>query len=944
VPGLRAHAQRAAPTVARDDARFSFYDRGPYRSDIPKPDSLLGYPIGEENTPYTAQERALLAIAGAAKDRVHVEEFTTTYERRTMRLYIVSAPENIARLDAIRRDLDRIADPRGTPPTEIDALVSRVPAVVWISGSVHGDETPGFETSIQLLYQLAASEEPATLAALRNTIVVINPSSNPDGHERFTVWYNSVSVGAADPDAMEHDEPWSIYGRFNHYRFDMNRDLIASTQREVQGIMRMMLKWHPMVAADLHGHVATYFFPPAARPVNANIVGDPAKWLDLFGRANAAAFDRHGWMYYSRDVFDLYYPGYYDTWPSLNGAIGMTFETDGGGHRGVLWRRPDGTLISLRDGIAKHFVASLATIEATSAHAEERVRDYLAFRRRAVSDGRSGAMRRVIIAPARDPGRAAELVSALLRAGIEVRRASAGFSAVRVHAYADDAVATRRFDAGAFVVDLAQPQGKVAKAILEPTHSLDSTFAQAQLAKFQRNHRRGKRAEGEDYEFYDVTAWSLPVAYGVDAYWTDDASPVAGELVTLPATQPTPRQDQPLPRSGDDLLAVDVGGGIVAGRGATSAYVFGPERNGAPTLAYQLLSEGFRVAVASQAVEAGGRKWPRGTYVVRVTRNDSTLTARIDALARAAGVEVTGVSTAQAGSGQYGIGSESIIPIPAPSIAVVADEGVSQTGYGAIWYSLERRYGVRFTPIGVGELDRDLSKFTAIVFPSGRYSRVSKDAVDRIKAWVRSGGTLVTMGSATAWAAEEGVALTSARRVTADAEAAAPKPEAAPAKPAASPAAPTTASAAAPKPVASAPEARDRLAQELIPYQSTSASNDAPESVPGIHADVLLDRTHWLTAGYDAPRLTVLLEGDLFLHPSKEGENVAIFPTTGPLVRAGFTWPGNTERLLRGTAFLIDEPLGAGHVVLFTNEPLFRGWWRALDKLVMNALVLGAAY
>ena len=245
--------------------------------------------------------------------------------------------------------------------------------MVWISGSVHGDESPGFEACIQLLYQLAASEEPATLAALRNAIVIINPSSNPDGHERFTVWYNSVSVGSPDPRAQEHDEPWSVYGRFNHYRFDMNRDLIASTQREVQGIMRMMLKWHPMVAADLHGHVSTYFFPPAARPVNANIVGDPGKWLDLFGRANAAAFDRYGWLYYSRDVYDLYYPGYYDTWPSLNGAIGMTFETDGGGHRGVLWRRPDGTLVSLRDGIAKHFVASLATIEATASHGRERV-------------------------------------------------------------------------------------------------------------------------------------------------------------------------------------------------------------------------------------------------------------------------------------------------------------------------------------------------------------------------------------------------------------------------------------------------------------------------------------------------------------------------------------------------------------------------------------------
>jgi hypothetical protein len=929
-------AQRGPADVARDDARFSFYDRGPFRPGVPRPESILGYPVGEANTQYAAQERVLLAIADAAKDRVRVEEYTTTYERRAMRLFIVSSPENIARLDAIRNDLDRLADPRTVTPADAEAIAARTPAVVWISGSVHGNESPGFEACIQLLYQLAASEEPATLAALRNAVVIINPSANPDGHERFTVWYNSVSVAAPDPRAQEHNEPWSVYGRFNHYRFDMNRDLIASTQREVQGIMRMMLKWHPMVAADLHGHVATYFFPPAARPVNANIVGDAGKWLDVFGRANAAAFDRYGWMYYSRDVYDLYYPGYYDTWPSLNGAIGMTFETDGGGHRGVLWRRPDGTLLSLRDGIAKHFVASLATIEATAARAQERVRDFAAFRRRAVSDGRTGALRRVVIVPGKDPGRAAELVSALLRSGIEVRRANAPFSAGRAHAYADDAVSTRRFDAGAYVVDLAQPQGKVAKAILEPTHELDPAFAQAQIAKFQRNHRRGKKAESESYEFYDLTAWSLPVAFGVETYWTDDVGPVSGDLLSLPAEEPALPQAQQQPRRvGGELLAVDLGGGIVAGRGATSGYLFSPERNGAPRLAYQLLSEGFRVAVASQPVDAGGRLWPRGTYVVRVARNDSTLAARLDALARESGVDVTGVSSAQAANGQYGIGSESIVSIPAPNIAVVADEGVSQTSYGAVWYSLERRYGIRFTPISVDALGGDLSSFTAVLMPSGSYaSHVSKDAVERLKSWVRAGGTLVTMGGATSWAADESVALTSARRV-ADAEVKTDKSD----TPAPTPGTSTPAT----KPAA-APVASDRLAEELIPFQSTSASANTPEAVPGIHVDVLLDRTHWLTAGYDAPRLTVMLEGDLFLRPSKEGENVAVFPSSGTLVRAGFTWPGNTERLLRGTAFLIDEPTGSGHVVLFTNEPMFRGWWRALDRLVLNALILGAAY
>jgi hypothetical protein len=928
--------------IARDDARFSFYDRGPYRPAVPRPDAVLGYPIGDMNTQYAAQERALLAIADAAKDRVRVEEFTTTYERRTMRTYIVSSPENMRRIDAIRADLDRLADPRGASPAELAEIAGRTPAVVWISGSVHGNESPGFEACIQLLYQLAASDEPATLAALRNAIVVINPSSNPDGHERFTVWYNSINVAAPDPMAQEHREPWSIQGRYNHYRFDMNRDLIASTQREVQGIMRQMLRWHPMVAADLHGHVSSYFFPPAARPVNTNIGADASKWLEILGRGNARAFDKYGWMYFSRDVFDLYYPGYYDTWPSLNGAIGMTFETDGGGHRGLLWRRPDGSLLSLRDGIAKHYVAALTTIETTAQRSTERVRDYLRFRQNAVSEGRSGPLRRIVLVPGTDPGRAAELASALVRAGIEVRRLAAPLSVGAAHAYRDDGVSSRRFDSGAYVVDLAQPQGKVARAILEPTPELDPVFARAQVEKFKRNQRRGKKAEGEGYEFYDITAWSLPIAFGVEAYWTDETGAATGDLLTLPAEEPAlPAAQQRPRRVGGELLAVDVGGGIVAGRNASAAYLFSPERNGAPRLAYQLLAAGYRVEVASLPIDAGGKSWPRGTYIARVARNDSSLASRIDVLSRESGVEVTGVSSAFSEGGQYGIGSDPVSPVPTPSIAILADEGVSQTGYGAVWYTLERRYGIRFTPIGYGYLaNGNLSQFTSIVMPSGSYgSRISKDAVDRLKLWVRGGGTLVTMGDATAWAAEESVGLTTARRVGGDEEGKSDKaePKGTDSKLADRKSTPDSLAGVR---TADTP---DRLAEELIPFKSLSSNAATPESVPGINADVVLDRTHWLTAGYDAPRLTVMVEGDLFLKPSKEGANVATFPATGKLVRAGFTWPDNTERLLRGTSFLIDEPTGRGHVILFTNEPMFRGWWRALDRLVLNAILLGPA-
>src|ERR1700722_13890541 len=529
---------------ARDGRAFSFYDRGPYRPGIPKPDSLLGYPAGAWNTQYAAQERALLAVAAAPPERVRVEPFARTTEHRQMRLYIVSDPDNMRALDAIRAALDTLADPRLGSPAARTAIAARVPAVVWVSGSVHGNEPGGFEAAMCLLYQLAAGDDSATVQALKHVIVVINPSSNPDGHERFAVWYNSFGVANPDPSAAEPSEPWSIQGRFNHYRFDMNRDVIASTQPEVQGIIRGMLRWHPMVAMDLHGQVGSYFFPPPARPVNALLGPDAAKWLDIIGRGNAAGFDRYGWMYFSHDVYDLCYPGYWDTWPSLTGATGMTYETDGGGWKGLLYRRDDGSLLSFTHGIAKHYVAALSTILTTAAHATDRVRDWGTFRSRAVTDGAAGPMRRVVIVPGADPGRAAGLVSALLRAGVEVRQTIAPLAVLRAPPYLPDdsgseALGPRRFATGAYVVDLAQPQGAVAHALLDPAPRLDSVFARAQIEKYHRNGARGKKETREGYAFYDITAWALAVAFGVESYWVEDAASIGGTTVTLPPPDST---------------------------------------------------------------------------------------------------------------------------------------------------------------------------------------------------------------------------------------------------------------------------------------------------------------------------------------------------------------------------------------------------------------------
>jgi len=386
---------------------------------------------------------------------------------------------------------------------------------------------------------------------------------------------------------------------------------------------------------------------------------------------------------------------------------------------------------------------------------------------------------------------------------------------------------------------------------------------------------------------------------------------------------------------------MDVGGGIAGGTHAQSSYFFSPEPNGSARLAYHLLAEGFRVGVIADSMSVAGRMWPRGTYIVRVARNDSTLFARLDHLAKQSGVPVFASATAFSDIGsQYGPGSEEIGNLVLPRIAILGDEEVSQTAYGALWWSLEKRYGISFTPIYTRVLSGgDLSKFNVIIMPDGSAGalsgRVGKDGAEHLKAWVRAGGTLITMGGSTAWAAREDVDLTSARLNA--------KPDSTASPPKADTATKTVISLKTSKGAAPADASAPHGADDLLAVTSPTGNSSDLAPLPGAHFDVVLDRTNWLTFGYTAPRLTVMLDGDRTYSLSKRGENVGIFAPSGQLARAGWVFPGNTERVLRGTAFLIHEQVGSGNVVLFVNEPMFRGWWSALDHLVLNAILLGPA-
>jgi hypothetical protein len=391
----------------------------------------------------------------------------------------------------------------------------------------------------------------------------------------------------------------------------------------------------------------------------------------------------------------------------------------------------------------------------------------------------------------------------------------------------------------------------------------------------------------------------LPFTLGIEAAWTEDTPAIAAE----PATPGLPP-------------------GRVSARGQ-SAYVFPSGRESSARLAMHLLREGFRVGVATQAIMADGSRFGVGTYVARAQRNTAALHDRIAELARRFGAEVTGVQSAFPDSGM-GVGSEQVEALKAPKILLAAGDGVSQTSFGDVWFHLERELEYPVVPVELARLGAvNLWDYNVLILPEGSGSRMLRQmgGADRLKRWVQEGGSIVAFGGAVSLLNDKDVALSTVGLVGQPAEG-----EGA-AKPAGkdSVAADTTLSPTA------------RPGPPLV--SPTAPGSGRPEGVPGIIVKATLDRTHWLTYGYDREHVAVMVSND-FLTPSKRGDNPVTF-VGKDLVLAGFTWPNNTERLLAGSVWAVVENVGAGKVVLFADNPLFRAFWRGTGTLFTNALLFG---
>lgn len=844
-----------------------------YAANVPTLKAVVGHDFGDDISTPEQIAAYLKALNAAAPDRTRLLEYGRTWEGRPLHVFIVGSAERLARLDDIKSGLKRLGDPRGLAPAEADRLVATLPVVVWLMHSVHGNETTSSDAALAEAYHLLAATGDARVdAILRDAVILIDPLQNPDGRARFLASNQQGRAAAPDPEPLsaEHDEPWPG-GRPNHYLFDMNRDWLAQSQIETQGRARLGLEWSPQVVVDLHemGGESTYYFAPPAEPANPHITPAQREWLTAFGRENAKQFDSRGFAYFVREVFDAFYPGYGDSWPMFQGAIAMTYEQ--ASTRGLAYRREDGTVLTFRDGVVRHFTAALTTMATAAAHRERLLRDYAEYRRSAVAEGERAAVRTYVVPPGPDPARVRAFGRLLVNHGIEVQRAEAPV-----------ALGTRTLPEGSLVISAAQPLFRLLRNLMEPDIRMDDAFLTEQA-------RRRQKRLGD--QIYDVTAWSLPLLWDVDVVTSD--KPVGAKTAPLTAAAAAP---VPVPA-------------------AKAAYLL-PWGMSAPAAVIDALQAGVRIHSAGRPFTIAGRKYDVGTAIVRVAGNGPDLQAKLGAIAARWGTEVVALDSTWVDEGMS-LGSNDAQALKVPKVLLAWDAPTSSQSAGWTRFWLERQFGQPVTAVRVAALGRlDMTRYNVLVLPSGNYGTLGENDVRRLKDWVSAGGVLITMAESSRWATGEKVGLLATKTETRDA----PDQPAAPAADAKKPEAPR-------KPF--------DYEKAILPEK------EEPEPVPGALVRVTLDREHWLASGLD-DEIQVIVEGSRVFTPIKldRGRNVGIYGRQDRLVAGGYAWDASRQQLPQ-KAYVIDQPLGRGHVVAFAEDPNFRAVAHGSGLLFINAVVLG---
>lgn len=657
---------------------------------LQSPAQYLGYTVGTKFSRHHQIVSYFKAVADAVPDKVKIIPYGKTNEGRDLFVTAIGTPEHIAQLEQIRK--------HNIGLTEGSASDLQQPAIVWLSYNVHGNEPASSEAAMLTLFALVDPTNTKSAAWLKDVVVMIDPCINPDGRDRYVNWYNNA-VGMelnADPSAREHMEPWPA-GRTNHYNFDLNRDWAWQTQIETQQRLPLFQKWYPQVHVDFHeqGYDQPYYFAPAAEPLHDVLTQWQKDFQDQIGRNNAKYFDQNHWLFFTKERFDLLYPSYGDTYPMYNGSIGMTFE-QGGISAGLGVQTKSNDTLTLVDRALHHFTTGMSTVEVSAKNHQQLLAEFKKYYDN--SRAANNVPYQTYIMTAKNALQLNSLANLLKKNNIQYGVLAQPDAKFKAFDYTTKTEGTFINEGYNLAVQASQVHGVLARVLLEPNTQVN------------------------DSNTYDITAWSLPYAYGVHGY------------------------------ASKEKLAIQNGYTVKAPPVATTnfGYLIPYQSLAAAKVLSQLLAQNIKVRYAEEAFVSEGKKYEKGTLLVLKTSNNADFADKTKAICEAAQVEAVAIGSSYADKGaDFGSPLNRIIN-HAPRVAVFTGEGVAALAAGEVWQYFDQELKYPITQLTYSLLGRiDLNKYDVIIAPEGAYPNLNaKPIAEKMQAFVKKGGVLIAFESA----------------------------------------------------------------------------------------------------------------------------------------------------------------------------------------------------
>lgn len=671
------------------------------------PEQFLGYKPGDRFTPHHRMVDYFEYVA-SQNPNIKLIQYGETNEKRPLIIAILSSPENMARLEQIRTDnLKRAGLMEGSPSTEIP--------INWMSFNVHGNESVGMEAAISTFYTLADPKNPKSQEWLKNQVIILDPCINPDGRDRYAMWYNQKMNTRLQPDpqSMEHNEPWPG-GRANHYLFDLNRDWAWQVQVESQQRLKMYQQWMPQLHLDFHeqGIDQPFYMAPAAEPLHEQLTPFQHEFQDIFGRNTAKYFDQMGRFYFTKERFDLLYPSYGDTYPMYNGAIGMTIEQGGSGRAGIGVYNSIGDTVTLSGRIAGHYTAAMSAAEVTSQNSKRLVTEFANYFKNN-STNPKGKYKSFVIKAESNPAQVAKLLELLDKNGIGYGKAGAkaGLKGFEYQSGKSGVIfSTSDKD---IVINAYQPKSVLTQVLFEPNPTLNDSIT------------------------YDITSWAMPYAYGLKAYALETRLDAAGTY------------DKPA-FAANSISSTPV------------AYLATWQGTRDAAFLASLLNQKIRVRYAEYPFVVEGKSYPAGTLMITKGGNEyvADFDKKVTETANRFGVTLDTTQTGYVDKGKD-FGSPNIRVIKAPKVALVGGTGTSSLNYGEVWHFFEKDLDYPLSNLDASAMGSyDLSKYDVIILPSVFGAALNAGAQTKLTDWVKAGGKLIAIdASVNLFANKEGFKL-----------------------------------------------------------------------------------------------------------------------------------------------------------------------------------------